>query len=232
LFLIFVSNKKIETMKKTIFLAASVAFLAACNTPDGDKIETGAKQEVAQTEGSTTYRIDSNSVVTWTGSKPTGSHTGTFNLKEGSLLVKDNTVTGGSFIIDVASLTNKDLAGDPENKGKLEGHLKSPDFFDVAKYPTAKFEITSVEPYVADSATTAVAGATHTIRGNLSLKDSTKNIAFPAKVVVDQASASASADFNIDRTVWGMNYKGPGNPQDWFISKEVNIKIALTASKQ
>ena len=67
---------------------------------------------------------------------------------------------------------------------------------------------------------------------NLTLKDSTKNISFPAKITVDSSTVAATADFNIDRTLWGMNYKGPGNPQDWFISKTVNLKLTLTAAKK
>jgi len=221
-------------MKKALFLASSIAFLAACNNSSkGDKAETTDKQEVSATTGATSYAVDSTATITWVGSKPTGKHTGIFKLQDGNLLVKDNALAGGVFTINVGSLTNQDMASDPENKGKLEGHLKSPDFFDVAKYPTAKFEITSVEPYVADSTNKSLLkDATHTIKGNLTLKDSTKNISFPAKVVIDAQSASATADFNIDRTLWGMNYKGPGNPQDWFISKEVNIKLAITATKK
>ncbi len=64
------------------------------------------------------------------------------------------------------------------------------------------------------------------------MKDSTKNISFPAKVTVDAKSLAASADFNIDRTTWGMNYKGPNNPQDWFISKTVNVKLDIKATKK
>ena len=75
-------------------------------------------------------------------------------------------------------------------------------------------------------------GATHTIRGNLTLKDRTKNISFPATVAITGNSATATADFNIDRTQWGMNYKGPNNPQDWVINKEVNIKLALSSTKK
>lgn len=67
--------------------------------------------------------------------------------------------------------------------------------------------------------------ATHTISGNLTLKDSTKNITFPARITMDSATITATADFNIDRTLWGMNYKGPGNPQDWLINKQVNLNL-------
>ncbi len=218
-------------MKKIALLFSTVAILAACNNSSDAEKATTTDTQAVQTADGIPYTIDSTSTaVTWTGSKPTGQHTGTLRVNDGTLLVKDNALTGGSFTINVASLSNIDLAGDAESKGKLEGHLKSPDFFDVAKFPTAKFEITSVEPYVADSA--AVKDATHLIKGNLTLKDSTKNISFPARVTIDANTAAASADFNIDRTLWGMNYKGPENPQDWVIRKEVNIKLDVKAAKK
>ncbi|MCY7292494.1 MAG: YceI family protein [Ferruginibacter sp.] len=212
-------------MKKIIFLAAVVSSFAACNRNTANKAETTEKQTAAVADG-TGYTVDSSSTITWTGSKPTGKHTGTFKIKDGSLNVKDGALTSGTFTIDINSLNNEDLAGDAESKGKLEGHLKSPDFFDVAKYPTAKFEITAVEPNT-DSTKKDI---THIIKGNLTLKDSTKNVAIPARVTIDAKTVSASADFSIDRTLWGMNYKGPDNPQDWIITKTVALKLNINAS--
>ena len=220
-------------MKKiTLFISAVITLTACNNAPEADKAAITDTQVVATAQG-TAYGIDSTTVVTWTGAKPTGTHAGTFKVVDGALVVNDNKLSGGGFTIDVNSLNNIDLASDAENKGKLEGHLKSADFFDVEKHPTAKFEITSVEPYVADAnVKTLTKDATHLIKGNLTLKDSTKNISFPANVVITGTSATANADFNIDRTLWGMNYKGPNNPQDWVINKEVNIKLALSATKK
>lgn len=222
-------------MKKFTLILSVVITLAACNNT-AEKATTIDSQDVITTEGSTSFTIDSTTLVTWTGFKPTGKHEGIFKVSEGFLMVKENNLTGGNFTIDVNSLSNTDLVADPESKGKLEGHLKSPDFFDVAKYPTAKFEITSVEPFVTatDSNSTKIltVGATHIIKGNLTLKDSTKNISFPAKVTIDTTTAKADAEFNIDRTQWGLNYKGPNNPQDWIITKEVTIKLSLSSSKK
>ncbi len=218
-----------------LFIAtASIAVLASCNNaPKADQAVAGAKDSVIAVSG-TDYSVDSTSLVTWTGSKPTGQHTGTFKLTAGTFTVKDGALVGGTFTIDINSLSSIDLASDADGKGKLEGHLKSPDFFDAGKFPNAKFEITSVTPFVADSTNKDVLlkDATHTIKGNLTLKDSTKSISFPAKITVDATKATALADFNIDRTQWGMNYKGPNNPQDWVISKTVNIKLAVNTIKK
>jgi polyisoprenoid-binding protein YceI len=221
-------------MKKLLLVAATFTTLAACNNaPEADKATTGEKEAAASTEG-VTYATDSTSTVTWTGTKPTGAHNGIFKIQAGSLAVKDNNLTGGSFTIDINSLNVTDLKAD-EGKGDLEGHLKSPDFFDAAKFATAKFEITGVEAFKYDSLTmkdVVMKDATHTVKGNLTLKDSTKNVSFPAKVSIANDKVTAAADFNIDRTNWGLSYKGPNNPKDWVISKTVNLKLNISANKK
>lgn len=221
-------------MKKIILSVTTLALFAACNnTPSADKAETGDKQTAATAEGAA-YTTDNTSTVTWTGTKPTGAHTGIFAVKDGSLSVKDGNITAGKFNIDILSLNEKDQT-DTVSKAKLETHLKSPDFFDASKFPTATFEITGVEAFKYDSLTmkdVVMKDATHTIKGNLSLKDSTKNISFPAKMAIEGDKVTAIADFNIDRSLWGLNYKGGKNAQDWVISKTVNIKLNIIATKK
>jgi len=217
-------------MKQLFSLLAAAVFFAACNNaPDADKA-TATEQQTASTD-SINFTVDTaTSKVNWTGTKPTGKHTGFFLLSEGGFAVNNGTITGGNFTINANSLTVTDLTG--EDKGKLEGHLKSADFFNTEKHATARFEITGVQPYDSATATVKLAGATHVISGNLTLLDSTKNISFPAKVSLTDAAITAEASFNIDRTQWGLNYKGPNNPQDWFISKEVNLTLNITANKK
>ena len=220
-------------MKRLALVMLAASTFAACNNRlEGDKAATTDSKTVQTGEGEA-YSVDSSTTITWMGSKPTGQHEGIFKVQEGKLLVKDNALTGGSFLIDMNSLNNLDLT-DAEYKAKLEGHLKSPDFFDVAKFPTAKFEITGVENFVADSSSKDLVtkDATHLIKGNLTLKDSTKNISFPATITASTGKLIAAANFNIDRTEWGMNYKGPNNPQDWVINKTVNIKLNLSSTKK
>lgn len=222
-------------MKKILVPALALMALSACNNSatNTDHIETSSSKTVDTSKISgTPYKVDSTSTITWTGSKPTGNHSGQFKVSEGVVYVDNSNITGGNFTINMNSLVNLDLAGDPENKAKLEGHLKSPDFFNIEKFPVARFVISSVEPYKADSASgTAFKDATHMINGNLTLRDSTQNISFPAKITADASNVMATADFNIDRTRWGMNYKGPNNPQDWFIDKTVNLKLNISAKK-
>ncbi len=219
-------------MKQLFVTALALGLLAACNTaPKADKAELTGEQQVNNPTG-TDYTIDvACSTVGWVGTKVGGKHNGTLKLKQGSLAVKDNAVTGGSFVIDMASLQNSDLPA--KEKAKLEGHLKGQDFFDVARYPTAKFEITNIS--VADAAAqkdAVLKDATHIIQGNLTLKDSTKNVSFPAKVLVTEAGVTAAANFNIDRAAWGIVYDSDKNFRDWAISNMVNIKLDVKATKK
>lgn len=216
-----------KTMKKTLLSVAVLAILiTSCQqAPDATKAETTEKQEAASVAGATAYSIDTTtSLVSWIGTKPVGKHNGDFKLSSGSLSVENGNVKGGSFVIDINSMKNHDLT-DAEYNGKLIGHLKSADFFDASKFPTAKFEITSVEPLQNDTA------GTHKISGNLTLKDSTKNVTFPAKITVTDNDVKAVANFNIDRTNWGLRYGNDQSLGDKFIRPEVNISLDIDAKK-
>jgi polyisoprenoid-binding protein YceI len=74
---------------------------------------------------------------------------GKLTITEGDIAVDNGNITGGNFIVNVNSLS-VDTASVTEKDKKasdLQNHLKSPEFFDAAKYPTAKFVITGVVPY-------------------------------------------------------------------------------------
>ncbi|HVK97669.1 MAG TPA: YceI family protein [Flavisolibacter sp.] len=217
---------------KNILAAFTIATaLVACQgAPNADKATVSDKQNEATASG-TNYKIDTaTSEITWVGTKPVGQHEGTFNLNEGTLIVQNGEIVGGNFTIDILSLNNKDLEG--ETKGMLEGHLKGADFFDVEKYPTATFTITDVQPFDSTTNRSLLAGATHFISGNLKLKDSTKNISFPAVVQKQGNAITAKANFNIDRTNWGMSYGNDKSLQDKFIRPEVNLQLNITALDQ
>ncbi len=197
--------------------------MAACtNAPEGEQAKTTETQAAATGNG-TTYNVDNTSTVGWYGATPTHGHDGTFNVSTGTLNVENGNITAGSFTVDVTKMTIKDK--DTNGAYKLVGHLLSPDFFDAAKYGTAKFEISKCEPLAND------ANATHTISGNLTLKDSTKNVSFPAKVTVADNTVTATANFNIDRTQWGLFYGNDKSLKDKFIYPEVKINLNITAKK-
>ncbi|MDO7848624.1 YceI family protein [Hymenobacter sp. M29] len=136
----------------------------------------------------------------WLGKKVGGQHTGTINLKEGTVQVKGSQIVGGTFVADMASLKNTDLT-DADYNAKLVGHLKSDDFFGVEKNPTATFVITSIKPLKGDAA-----GNNATVTGNLTIKGKTNPLSFPAKVGVKNGVAAASGTATIDRSKYDVKY--------------------------
>ncbi|MFN8281944.1 MAG: YceI family protein [Chitinophagales bacterium] len=218
-------------MKRQLIVAAIIAatFTACKTTPKGDEATTTDTQTVATTSGND-YTVDSASTVGFTGNGVGKNHPGTFKVSEGKISAADGKVTAGTFTININSIVLTEPAEMIQTK--LKGHLLSPDFFDAAKFTTAKFEITKVTEYTSNGTDkSVVAGANALVSGNLTLKDSTKNVSFPANISVSETEVTAKANFNIDRTEWGMSYGNDKSLKDKFISPEVNIAIDIKAKK-
>ena len=219
---------------KYILSIMLIIFVAACEqAPKADKATITEAHPVKESEGSP-YLVDTvNSEVQWIGTKPTGKHVGRFKLQEGKLFIKDTMVTGGNIIIKMSSLENIDLSKtDTTLQRKLENELKGPLFFDVTKFPVATFEITSVSDFSPSVGNEVLMkNANHTVQGNLTIKNITKNISFPAIIKFEKGVIIALANFNIDRTLWGMTYRADKSMQDKLINSAVNIEFRLKATR-
>ena len=158
------------------------------------------------------------SSLTWKGTKPGGAHNGTVALKESSLLIEDGAITGGEFTVDMTTIKNLDIEN-PKSAANLVSHLSDTDFFDVAKYPTAKFVITSVADNDGKLAVT----------GNLTVKDVTKSITIPAALSEAEGIYTFKSDtFNIDRADFNIKYKSKkffDNLKDKFIDDLVEMSF-------
>ena len=232
-------------MKKLNYLSLSVIlilFFGACtDAPESDEAKTSEAKAVSDSATGETLLVDTTtSKLEWVATKVSGYHTGTVHIKNGDLQVKDGSVTGGNFTLDMTSIVVSGPKGsDAKSNAKLLGDLKSPNFFEVDKNPEATFVITSVQPFTGAVSDTAdprqeeineykVSNPTHTVSGNLTIKGVAKNIAFPARITLTGNSADAVAKFNIDRTQWNIIY--PGKPDD-LIRNDIHLGIALKASK-
>lgn len=221
-----------HTFKLSALALSLTAFtFASCdNAPKGDEAAVTEEQAATEATGQTFAVDTTGSYVKFTGNGVGKNHPGKFKVADGNLAVANNTITGGTFTIDVNSV---DMEEEGEKiDGKLRPHLLSADFFDAEKYKTAKFEVTKVEPYTAEANNkSVVAGANYTVSGNLTLKDVTKNVTFPAKIDVSENSVNAKANFDIDRTQWGIVYGNDKGLGDKAISETVNIEVDLKANK-
>ena len=219
-------------MKKTFlsFSAAALLLMASCTSaPDAAQADATEAQAVTTPATGVTYNVDlAQSSIGWVGTKPVGKHNGTIMLKDGTLVATESNITGGKFDIDMTSL--KAMDQDEEGNTKLGGHLSSPDFFDVAKYPTATFEVTEVKAGTTglNAEPEHLKDATHTITGNLTMKGVTKSISFPARVSMNNG-VTADANFNIDRTQWGLVYGNDKSLGDKFINPIINLNLHLVA---
>lgn len=157
-----------------------------------------ALTQVALADTTRTTIDPQSSKVNWMGSKEFvgDSHKGTVSLKEGFLIMDGDKITGGEMTIDMTSIQNTDL-NDPGMKEKLVGHLKSPDFFDVATYKDARFVITKV---------TAKSAKDYIFEGNLTIRGKTNPIAVPATLTKEGKTWVSTGKVEIDRTKFDVKY--------------------------
>ena len=172
------------------------------------------------------YKVDqARSGVTWKGDKAIGGgHNGTINIKEGSVNFNGSTITSGTFTIDMSTIKALDLEG--ADKGKLEHHLMSPDFFDVAKYPLTTFKIKSVVKGTGDNAL---------VNGTLTIKATTRPISFPVTMRVSDNRLDVTAkDIKVDRTKYGVQFASKtlkATLSEKAIDDEFIIGFSLTLTK-
>ncbi len=155
------------------------------------------------------------SKIVWKAYKVTGSHLGTIVLKEGSLTFEKDKLIGGMFTIDMTTITNTDQDG--ENKQKLEGHLKSDDFFGVKSHPTATLVFNTVRSTGKNS---------YEVIGDLSIKGKTNSIAFEISVYGKKATAS----LKVDRAKYNVKYGSTSffdNLKDKAIYDEFDLIVDL-----
>lgn len=206
----------------SLAVAASALFMVSCSEAPAKNTEN-AREEAVKAAVTTKTEV-SDAAVVWTGYKITGdSHTGTLALKNSSLEFEDGVLKGGTIEIDMATLKNTDLEG--EYNQKLVGHLNSDDFFSVATHPTSTFVIASVTPSATEGE--------YDVKGNLTIKGITKEESIVAKIVTEGDVVTATANFNIDRTKYGVQYgssnffEGLG---DKAIKDEFNLDVKVVTN--
>lgn len=156
-----------------------------------------------------------NSTISWVGKKVIGKHTGTLTLQEGYLEINRNTITGGVFIIDMTSLQVTDLAAG-KGKEKLESHLSSSSFFDIATHPTATFKITEA---------TSNDGSLYNVVGELTIKGHTET----THILLIKSRNNFTTTFEVDRTKYDIIYD-TGGFLDGLKNKAIHNKFELTMS--
>jgi polyisoprenoid-binding protein YceI len=205
-----------------LMILSGLVLLTACSDPAANKSKaiTGEAAQVASppaTGQSQKYLITpQNSKIEFVGSKVTGSEHGSFADFSGEIeYLGAPEKSRVSITIKAASVTT-DSAG-------LDKHLRTADFFDVEKYPEARFVSTEIK-----AGGPPDKGASHTVTGNLTLHGVTKAITFPATINVTPDAATVESSFSINRKEFGINYPGA---RDNLIRDDVVLTLHIRAPK-
>ncbi len=162
------------------------------------------------------------SSVEWIGKKVTGQHQGVIELKKGSYLFENGTITSGEFIINMQSITITDIE-DKEQNEKLKNHLVSSDFFSVEKHPTAQMSVVKSQ---------RIDEKRLKITADLTIKEITKRIEFEVTLLIEGKKMVAIGEVDIDRTQFDIRY-GSGsfidNLGDKAIKDLFTIKFKVAA---
>ncbi|NRT16390.1 polyisoprenoid-binding protein YceI [Flavobacterium sp. 28A] len=163
-----------------------------------------------------TKKVDAaKSTINWLAKKVTGEHSGTVNLKDGALVFKGDKLVGGTFTTDMTSLTATDLTG--EYLAKLNGHLKSEDFFGTEKFPTSVLVFKKIG---------TKSKGVYAVVADLTIKGITKSVSFDMTV----NGNTATTKFMVDRTQYDIKYNSASifsSIGDKAISDEFELAVAL-----
>lgn len=190
-------------MKTKEFAIAVALILAGNGLLAQDKMKVDAKK----------------SSIEWEGKKVGGKHNGMIQLESGIIEMQGNKISGGTFVVDMSSITNLDLKDEGTNQ-KLVGHLKSDDFFGVEKYPTATFALSESSEFVNGKAT---------VSGEITIKGKTEKISFD----VMKDGETYSANVEIDRSKFDVRYGSKSffnNLGDRAINDIFTLNITLVVS--
>lgn len=216
-----------NTLSTAYLILMSASFFLGCggSAKEENKNKASASSESPGHVAGEKYSIDTKeSVITWEGSMLLDieeEHKGYVYLSKGELMIEKGQLVGGTAEIDMNTIEY----GDKENKNTPIKHLKSPDYFDVEKFPISTIAITKVE---------SVRDHTVKVTGDLTIKGVTHPVTFPAKMDVKDGIAKASGKLTIDRTEWGIRYasgKFYDTVADQVVSDNIEFHMKIVAEK-
>lgn len=172
--------------------------------PIGDPVLSATPVEATATPlvfSDGVYQLTASaSRMEWSGSKTLIANyidRGTVAIASGSAVVEAGAVTKGSVVVDLTTITTTST-GRGSGETMMQKHLKSADFFDVEKYPTATFTFEKLTP--------ASVSGQFTVSGTLAIKGVTKPVQFLATLTGAGNALTMEATATLDRTQWGLTY--------------------------
>ena len=168
--------------------------------------------------------INTESELKWIGKElSTDTHTGTLALKKGKIDVNANGVIHGEVELDMTTITGTDMQG--KWGTKLEGHLKSTDFFDVEEYSSAFITFQSDENPIKNNQLN--------LTGELTIKDITHPISFTTELLQTKPSLKAKASLSFDRSKYDVRFRSGKffeNLGDKLILDDIEVDVLLVTN--
>jgi len=210
-------------MKKylSVFALLTIVLSSCAKKSDSKPIVKNIEMNTIKKGG---YKVNSfESKLVWKGRQLSSKeHDGTLDISSGSIEIDKSGRIFGDIKIDMKSISTSDLEG--EWKDKLDGHLKSPDFFNVKGFPTATVTFKGNQNKTTNGEIN--------FEGDLTIKGITQITKFSAKInqIGDKVIATASISF--DRSEYDIRY-GSGkffdNLGDKLIYDEITAEVSIVA---
>jgi len=170
------------------------------------------------------YKVNTaSSSLGWEAKKVTGQHVGTINIADASLTIEHKKITGGKVTVDMNTIVDTDLTDSGYNQ-KLIGHLKSDDFFGVAKFPQSTLEVKSVSPKTDNI---------YHFAADLTIKGITSPVEFDAEASDSAGQVTVTGTIVVNRTKYGIKYGSGSFFQglgDKMIYDDFTLKFKLVAT--
>ncbi|MFO0667211.1 MAG: YceI family protein [Polyangiaceae bacterium] len=205
-----------EVVDPTATASATSAPTGTAPNPTTAMVDAGSADAAPATAEEAYVLTPANTKVNFTGSKVGGSHNGSYGKFTGNLHLVPGSLEQSKIDLEVD--TNSLRTDSP----KLDAHLKSADFFDVEKFPKARFKSTALKPSEAK-------GATHTLTGVMEIKGIKKTLSFPVNITVKDDALSAKADFVISRKAFKIDFDGAA---DYLIKDEVLLSLKVDVPRK
>ena len=191
--------------------------LVSCNM-NSNKTEDTNDATINAVDATYNIKLDESSLV-WTGREvSTSSHYGSINFTSGQFEIADGLISQGEFLVDMTTINVQDLTGG--SKERLEGHLRSDDFFSVESFPTAHLYISSSE---------VISNGKWMVNGFLTIKE----ISHPVLFEMANTEDGWNANLVFDRSKYNVKFRSGTffeNLGDKLIYDDIELKINLKTS--
>src|SRR5439155_15178082 len=149
---------------------------------------------------------------------------GTFGKYTGTIALDDKDIAKSTAHIEI------DATSIDTGNAKRDEHLKSPDFFDVAKFPKITFDATKVEKRGADGLN---------VTGNLTIKNITKPVILTVSGLTGEVKdpwggtrRGASAQTKINRKDFGLTWNKGLETGGVVLGEDVTIDLEIELTKK